>query len=121
MQNAVVKYLMIMFLLLGYINRGFFVVSYEAENHGGKEINTVIEWITQLITGESNDIDEDGDGQTDCNSVKVVQHDFSQQMAKYFELANLYCKNSEKIAFPCKEDSFLDDFYSKIDHPPQVI
>lgn len=121
MQNNFVKYSVTFFFLLVYINRGIFIVPYEAENHGCEEINTVIEWINQLITGESNDIDEDGDGQTDCNFVKIVQHDFSQQMTNCFELANLYYKNLEKIAFPSKDNFSLNDFYSKIDHPPQVI
>ena len=112
---------MIAFLLLGYINRGLFITPYEIENHGSKETNSVIEWITQLITGESNDIDEDGDLPTDCNSAKIVQHDFLQQMAKYFELAILYSQDIEKIAFPRKEDFLLYDFHSKIDHPPQMI
>ena len=121
MQNAVVKYLMIIFLLLVYINRGFFITPYEIENHGNKEINSIAEWVNKLITGEENDIDEDGDRQTDCNSVKIVQYVFSQQMAKYFELANLYSQDIEKIAFSRKEDFLSNDFYSKIDRPPQVI
>jgi hypothetical protein len=53
--------------------------------------------------------------------VKIIQHDFSQQMAKYLELANLSSQDIQKIAFPRKKDSPLGDFYSKIDHPPQLI
>ena len=110
-----------MLWLLVYINRGMFIAPYEVENYDNKELNSVAEWMSQLITGESNDIDEDGDGQTDCNSVKTVQHDFSQQMAKYFDLANLDCKNIEKSTFPSKDNFPSNDFYAKIDHPPQVI
>ena len=93
----------------------------KGENRGDKEINSLIEYAMQVVNGESNDIDEDGDGQTDCNSVKIVQQDFSQQTSKYFELANLYYKNLEKFAFPNKEDFPLNDFYSKIDHPPEEL
>jgi hypothetical protein len=120
MHNAVVKYLMISLLLLVYINRGFFIANYEVENRGNKEINSIAELINKLITGEENDIDEDGDGQTDCNSVKIVQHDFSQQMAKCFELANLSSQDLEKNTFSSEDNLPLNDFYSKIDHPPQV-
>jgi len=119
MQNAVVKYFMITFLLLGYLNRGFFITPYEIENHSNKEINSVAEWIAQLITGESNDIDEDGDEHTDCNAVKIIQYEFSQQMAKDFELANLYYKSLDKIAFLREENLPKNDFYSRIDRPPQ--
>ena len=120
MQKTVVKYSIIFFLLLVYINRGFFIVPYEAENQSNKEVNSVIEWITQLVTGESNDIDEDGDLQSDCNSVKIVSANFYQEFSQYLDLLNLYPKNIEKNTFPYKENFYLKDFYTQIDHPPQV-
>ena len=121
MQKKFVKYSLTFLFLLVYINRGIFVFPYEAENNGSKEINTVIELLTQLITGESNNIDEDGDGQTDCNSVKIVQRDFSQQMANYFELANLFSKKLAPNTFPSEESIPQKEFYFQIDHPPQKI
>lgn len=121
MQDAVVKYSLIALLLLVYINRSLFIAPYEVENHGNNEVNSMVEWLIQLISGDSNDIDEDGDIQTDCNYVKIVLHDFSQQTAKFFELTDLSSRDLEKLTFPKKEDFPVNDFYSEIDHPPQVI
>ena len=107
-------------MLLVFINRVFFISSYETENYGNKEINSVFEWVTQLITGECNNIDEDGDLQSDCNSVKIVNTTFYQEFAQYLDFMNLYLNYVEKITFPNKENLYLKDFYTQIDHPPQV-
>ena len=118
MQKPIVKYLIVILLALIYINRGLFISSaHEMENQGSKEINSVIELAWQLITGECNDIDEDGDLQTDCNHVKTVQHDFSN--AQSFELANLFSKNINK-RFSNKENFLAKDFCSQIDQPPEI-
>ena len=74
----------------------------------------------QLVTGECNDIDEDGDLQSDCNSVKIVNTVFFQEFAQYLDLLNLHPKNYKKISFPNKKNLYLKDFYAQIDHPPQV-
>ncbi|MCL2247565.1 MAG: hypothetical protein FWC10_10760 [Lentimicrobiaceae bacterium] len=121
MQKVVVKYLIIFFLLLVYINRGVFITPYELENNGNKEINSLIEWITQLIIGEENDIDEDGDLQNDYNSVNTLHHDYLQQFAQSLELANLFSKDIAENKFPNEENSLICDFYLQIDHPPQWI
>ncbi len=121
MQKPLVNYLTISFFLLVYINRGVFITPYEVANPGNQETNSLIEWIIQLITGESNNIDEDGDSQTDCNSVKVVHYDFSQQFTQSLELANLISKDVAKNRFPYTEKFSISDFYSQIDHPPQRI
>jgi hypothetical protein len=121
MQKAVVKYSMIILLLMIYINRGLFVAAaYETESQDGREVNSVIEWVIQLITGEDNGIDEDGDNHSNCNFVQIVQPDFSQQISQNFELANLHFRNIEFI-FPRKEDILQNDFYSQIDQPPEII
>jgi len=121
MQKTVVKYSIILFLLITYINRGIFITPYEIENHGNKELNSVIEWITQLVTGESNDIDEDGDLQSDCNSVNIVSFEYYKEIAQYLDLLGLYSKDLGKILFPDKDKLLLTDFYTQIDHPPQKI
>jgi hypothetical protein len=110
---------MVFLLLLVYINRGIFIVPYEVENRGNKEINSVVEWVIQLVTGEENDIDEDGDLPSDCNSVKTVSHDFYQQIAQELEPQHLHSKNIAKLAFPNKEDIPQQGFYGQIDHPPE--
>ena len=120
MYKTVVKYLTIFLLMLIYINRGIFIVPYEIENNGSKEINTVVEWIAQLITGESNGIDEDGDMQNDCNSAKTVSYNFCQEFAQYLEVLCLHSKNIEKTVFPNTENIPLNCFYTQIDHPPQL-
>ena len=121
MQNTVVKYSMITFLLLTYINRGVFITPYEIENNGNKEINSIIELVTQLITGESNDIDEDGDLQSDCNSAKTVGYNYYQEFAQYLDSLSLYSKSLEKMTFPNKENILQKNFYTQIDHPPQLV
>jgi hypothetical protein len=119
MQKTVVKYSIIFIFLLVYINRGIFITPYELENHGNEEINTVVEWVIQLVTGENNGIDEDGDSQSDCNSVKIISYNFFQEYAQYLDLMSLYSKDMGKNLFPNKENILQEDFYTQIDHPPQ--
>jgi len=122
MQKAVVKYSMVILLLLVYINRGLFVsAAYEIDNQNGKEVNSLVELVLQLITGEDNGIDEDGDEHSCCHFVKTVQPDFSQQISKHFELANLFSKDMGKFVFPRKETFLLNGFYARIDQPPEVV
>ena len=120
MQRAVVKYSIIIIFALIYINRALFIsAAYEVESQGKEETNSIIELFLELATGKNNDIDEDGDQQSNCNCVKIVQHDFSQQMSKNFELINLYSKNAGKLIFPNKENSPTKDFNDEIEHPPE--
>ena len=120
MQKTVVKYSIIFFLLLIYINRGFFITPYEFENHENKEVNSLVEWIMQLVTGESNDIDEDGDLSTDCNSIKIAGNTFCQEFTLSIELLSLYSDYLKKKAFSTEEKFYLKDIYTQIDHPPQL-
>jgi hypothetical protein len=102
-----------------YINRGFFISSaYEINSKEG-EINCVVEYIVELITGESNDIDEDGDSQTDCNGSGIVHFDF-QQLAQNIELANLFSKNISKSGFSNDENLYGSNYYRQIDQPPEI-
>jgi hypothetical protein len=121
LQNTIVKYLVISFLLMVYLNRGIFITPYEAENEGNKETNSVIEWIAQLITGESNDIDEDGDSQTDWNYTQINLYDFSQELTQCLDGTHLFSKDIGKIEFPHKENIPQTDFCFQIDHPPKVM
>jgi len=117
MQKPFVKYSIVILLTLIYINRGLFISSaHELENQGSREINSVIELAWQLITGECNDIDEDGDLQTDSNFVKNFQHDFSN--AQDFEPASLFSKNINK-RFSNNENLLTKDFCFQIDQPPE--
>jgi len=108
---------MIAFLLVVYINRGFFIVPYEIESKDNKEINSVIEWITQLVTGEDNGIDEDGDMQTDYSFTHIILYDFPLQ----FVQIDVYSKDITKIGSLYKENFYLKDFFDEIDYPPEMI
>jgi len=116
MQNTAVKYSIIFIFLLVYINRGIFVAPYETKNQGEGEINSVIEWIQQLATGKSNDIDEDGDSQTDWNFTQISLYDFPQHIIQ----SNLFSKEIKKNGFPHTENFHSNDYYSQIEQPPEV-
>jgi hypothetical protein len=120
MKNPTVRLLITIFLLLMYINRGFFISDADEMNNPDGEINTVIEYVVQLITGEGNDIDEDGDMQTCCSFVKVAQHDFLQQLAKTIELVNLFPQELNKNVLLMNEELPQNVFYCQIDQPPEV-
>ena len=117
MQKKFVKYSIIFFLLLVYVNRGFFIVPYEIESKDNKEINSVIEWVLELVTGVSNDIDEDGDMQTDCSFTHIILYDFPLQ----FVQIDVSSKDITKIGIPYKENFYLKDFFDEIDYPPEMI
>ena len=121
MQKKFVKYSVMFLFLLVYINRGIFITPSEIENHSNKETNSVIEWITQLVTRKSNDIDEDGNSQTDCNSVKTITYFYYQELARYLDLLSSCSKETEKTTFPNEENIPQKEFYFQIDHPPQWI
>ncbi|MCL2738596.1 MAG: hypothetical protein FWE30_04025 [Bacteroidales bacterium] len=118
MQKPFAKYIIVISLLLIYLNRGLLVCPYEMENQGEAEINSVIEWVSEWITGESNDMDEDGDSQTDLSLARTIQHDFLQQVT-HLEYANLLSNNVEKNRFSYKENLLMQDFCFPIDYPPE--
>ena len=113
MHKKVVKYSIIFFVLMIYINRCFFIAPYEIKNQGNKETNSVVEWVLQLVTGENNDFDEDGDVQTNYNFTQIFLHEFTLQL-------NNFSKEIEKNRFPSKESFLFKDFYFQIDKPPEV-
>ncbi|MCL2597124.1 MAG: hypothetical protein FWD66_05595 [Paludibacter sp.] len=121
MRKTVVKYLVIFIFLLVFINRGVFVTPYEIENTDNKEINSIIELVIQFVTGGSNNIDEDGNNQTDCNSVRIVHYDFFQQLTQSFEFANLFPKEIKINTFPNKLNFTIQGFRNQIDHPPKIV
>jgi hypothetical protein len=121
MQNTVVKFSVVFFFLLIYLNRGLFITPYEIENNGNKETNSVVEWVVQLITGESNDIDEDGDLQSDSFFVSIESFDFFQELIKYFNSLSLFSINLGKITFPNNENILQNGYYTLIDQPPEIV
>jgi hypothetical protein len=119
MQKPVVRQLLTILLVLIYINRGFFIFGADEMKSPDGEINCVAELLVELITGESNDIDEDGDMQTDCNSTEITHYDFSQQLAQNLELTSLFSKNIKKTGFSNNENFPKNNFNNQIDHPPE--
>ena len=120
MQNTAVKHFLTIMLLLVYINRGFFISSADEMKSNDNEINSVVEWLVEWVTGENNNFDEDGDSQSDHNYVKIVQHDFTQQVTKNLELTNLFSINKNNFTIPDKENIPTLNFFDKIDKPPEV-
>jgi len=121
MQNRAIKHFLTIILLLVYINRGFFVSSVNEIESNDSEVNSVVEWLVEWVTGENNNFDEDGDSQSDCNYVKIVQHDFSQQFAQNIELANLFSISKNNFRIPNKENLPPINFFDKIDKPPEMV
>ena len=121
MRNTAVKHFLTIILLLVYINRGFFVSSAHEIKSNDNEINSVVEWLMEWATGKSNNFDEDGDSQSDCNYVKIVQHDFTQQFTQIIELANLFTISKNKFILPNKEKLLPINFFDKIDKPPEMV
>ena len=121
MHKPAVRHFLTIVLVLLYINRGFFISgALEMESKEG-EINSVVEFLIELITGESNDIDEDGDNQTDCNPVQIAQPDISQHLTRCIETANLLSEKISKFGIPNKENLPNTDFFSKIEQPPEMV
>ena len=116
MQNTIVKYVVIIVFLLVYINRGVYITPVELKNQGGGETNSLIEWIQQLVTGESNDIDEDGDMQTDWNATHIFICDFPPQLTQI----HLFSKEIKKKLFPYTKNFLSNEFCSQLEQPPEV-
>ena len=108
--------LILIFFLLIYINRCFFISPLEVENQQNNELNSVIEWALEYIVGKSNNIDEDGDVPTNCSYTKHFPFDFMQQLLQI----NLFSKEIKKIKIPYT-DFALNNFYKQIDQPPELI
>ena len=118
--------LLIVFLMLSYLNRGLFVnnmsegnLSYS--NHTsqtGNEINSVLELILNL-TGNVNDIDEDGDlPESYCFS--FVQPFIFQNLTQTLEQNDLFSKDITKKFYVTSDAIFSLSVYGQIDHPPEA-
>ncbi|MDR0798219.1 MAG: hypothetical protein LBN18_00445 [Dysgonamonadaceae bacterium] len=120
MIRATGKYIVIGFLLIIYINRGLFVVPTETSNDLS-EINSVIEFLVEKATGQSNNTDEDGDSQETCNSVKIIQPYVSEQFAQSLDLGNQFPQQTTKVFFSTNENIPQLPVLGQIDHPPQEL
>ena len=121
MQNRAIKHFLTIILLLVYINRGFFVSSVNEIESNDSEVNSVVEWLVEWVTGENNNFDEDGDSQSDHNYVQIAKHDFTQQFAQNIELANLFSISKNNFRIPNKENLPPINFFDKIDKPPEMV
>jgi hypothetical protein len=112
------KYVISVSLLVIYLNRGFFVTPYET-NTNPYEINSLAEFVIEMITGQSNGIDEDGDSLEVYNFAVIVQPYIAQQLSQSLELWNKFPVKIEKRFFPTNETMPQLLVYGQIDHPPQ--
>ena len=117
--------LIIAFLMLSYLNRGLFVDMSEAgfacSNYTSQtknEINSVLELIFSL-TGNANDIDEDGDSPENYALVQfsklLIYPDFGQVL----RLNNLFSTDIKRTFHVFSDDILSSPFFGQIDHPPQ--
>jgi hypothetical protein len=114
------KYLLIVFMMLSYLNRGLFVAAPETElvsipEKG--EINSMVEFLQKIITGYENDIDEDGDCPESYNFVT------SQILIDQSLIAALTLKQPplfiQKTLIPLTETILPSPIYGVVDHPPE--
>ncbi|GHV45266.1 hypothetical protein FACS1894180_7630 [Bacteroidia bacterium] len=117
MTKTLIKYVSITFLLMIYINRGLFVAPDEMGSNP-HEINSVAEFFMEIVTGQSNNTDEDGDAQETCNSAKTVQPIIAQQFSQSLELWNKFPQKTEKLYFSITENIPNLPILGQIDHPP---
>jgi len=116
------KYLLIVFLLVSYLNRGLFVAAPEAEPSGsaGKgEINSMVEFLQKIITGYENDIDEDGDCPEAYNCVNV-QPLIEPVLVQLLSLKHPFISTT-KTFFPLTETIHSSPILGLIDHPPEAV
>ena len=117
--------LIIAFLMLSYLNRGLFVDMSEASfacsnytSNTNNEINSVLELIFSL-TGNANDIDEDGDSPENYTLVQfsklLIYPDFGQVL----RLNNLFSTDIKRTFHVFSDAFLLQLVYLQIDHPPQ--
>ena len=111
--------------MLSYLNRGLFVNNmsegnFAYSNHTSQtthEINSVLELILTL-TGNPNDIDEDGDSpESYCFS--FVQPFIFQNLAQTLEQNNLFAIDLTKKFHISSDALFSHSVYGQIDHPPE--
>ena len=116
--------LLIIFLMLSYLNRGLFVDTSEASavpssqiSQTKNEINSVLELIFKL-TGNENDIEEDGDLPEFYSFSAIVEllayQDFAQTLQN-----NLFSKEIKKTYCVFSDTIFSQPVYGQIDHPPE--
>lgn len=121
MLKKTLNILLIVFLTLSYLNRGLYVDMSEANlasnTHSKGEINSVLEFIIDL-TGNANDIDEDGDT-PEAYGFSVVEAFISQNFAQTLEQNNLFSKDIKRTFRVFSDLIFSQSVYGQIDHPPQ--
>jgi hypothetical protein len=101
---------------MAYINTSLLMTSVEERNGGRLEINSVCELLSGLITGEYNDIDEDGDFPGSHDTVKIVRTFISRQFPDI--LFRTFPAETGKTLFRISEIS-SQPVQRQTDHPPQ--
>jgi len=115
------KYLLIAFLMVSYLNRGLFVAAPETESLSLSEkgeINSLFEFLQKTLTGYENDIDEDGDCPEAYNFLTT------QILIDQSLIAALTLKqpplSTRKTMFPLSETMLPSPIYGIVDQPPET-
>jgi len=110
---------MIVFLLITYINRGFFVAmpGVEISNSTGNEINSLLEVFINWAGG-TNEIDEDGDLPESYNAAHSTQPLIAQSLMYSLCLACPLISSSNSF-YLMDEAIYSLHIYGTIDHPPE--
>jgi len=116
--------LLVFLLMLSYVNRGLFVDMSEGYsvclNHISQtknEINSVLEFIFEL-TGNANDIDEDGDSPESYSFSNFTQPFVCQDFTWVLE-QNIFAKDIKSRFYIVSDVIFSLSVYGQIDHPPE--
>ena len=111
--------------MFSYINRGLFVDTSEASfmsshniSHNENEINSVLELIF-CLTGNTNNIDEDGDSPENYTTIQFSQLLVYQDFAQTLKLNNLFLKDIKKSFCVFYDIIHSQLVYGQIDHPPE--
>jgi len=115
------QYFMIAFLLITYINRGFFVAipGIEFSNSSGNEINSLLEIIINLAGG-TNEFDEDGDLPETYGAAHSTQPLIAQSQPYSISLACPQFSGGSSF-FLIDETIHSLYIYGTIDHPPESV
>ena len=111
--------------MLSYINRGLFVdmseanVIYSDATQSQNEINSVLELIF-VLTGNPNDIDEDGDTPENYTSFQFIKLLICQDSYQLLSIDHFFQKDIKSKFIIISDAIFSSSVYGQIDHPPKV-
>ncbi len=127
MRSQWLKYLLVGFLLVTFINRAFLVSAPEAEpvgmavaGEGRGEINSLAEFVGWLINGEENGVDEDGDLPESYHFAQLIQPVIGENLFCSIELPQpVTC--TRDIYIPLNQSIGASPIYGTVEQPPEKV